>query len=34
MIRGNDMMAYNSTAYMYTVENAMFLAWPGEKKEE
>jgi len=28
MIRGNDMMAYNCTARMYTVENAMFLTWP------
>jgi peroxin-4 len=28
MIRGNDMLAYNSTAAMYTVENAHFCAWP------
>ncbi len=28
MIRGGDMICYNSTAHMYTVENAMFLSWP------
>eukprot|EP00525_Craspedostauros_australis_P002712 CAMPEP_0198115220 /NCGR_PEP_ID=MMETSP1442-20131203/6388_1 /TAXON_ID= /ORGANISM="Craspedostauros australis, Strain CCMP3328" /LENGTH=174 /DNA_ID=CAMNT_0043772687 /DNA_START=311 /DNA_END=835 /DNA_ORIENTATION=+ len=28
MVRAGDMMAYNSTAYMYTVENAMFLTFP------
>jgi len=28
MLRGNDMLAYNSTAAMYTVENAHFIAWP------
>ena len=33
MIRGGDMMAYNCTARMYTVENAMFLTWPNEKEE-
>ncbi len=30
MIRGGDMLAYNTTARMYAVENAMFLAWPLE----
>lgn len=28
MIRGNDLLAYNSTAKFYTVENAHFIAWP------
>jgi peroxin-4 len=28
MIRGNDMLAYNSTARLYTVENAQFISWP------
>lgn len=28
MIRGGDLLAYNSTASMYTAENAMFLTWP------
>lgn len=28
MVRGGDMLAYNTTARMYAVENAMFLAWP------
>ena len=32
MLRGNDMLAYNSTAAMFTVENAYFIAWP--PKEE
>lgn len=31
MIRGNDMLAYDTTARMYTIENAKFLEWPGEK---
>ena len=30
MIRGGDMLAYNSTAAMYTVENAHFCAWPAK----
>ena len=30
MIRGKDMVAYNSTAKMYTIENAQFIKWPGE----
>ena len=30
MIRGNDMVAYNTTAKMYTIENAQFIKWPGE----
>uniref|UniRef100_A0A7S1VE29 UBC core domain-containing protein n=1 Tax=Grammatophora oceanica TaxID=210454 RepID=A0A7S1VE29_9STRA len=30
MVRSNDMLAYRSTARMYTVENAMFLEWPKE----
>jgi peroxin-4 len=29
MVRGGDMFAYNTTARMYTVENAYFLRWPG-----
>jgi peroxin-4 len=29
MVRGGDMLAYNTTARMYTVENAKFLRWPG-----
>lgn len=33
MIRGNDMLAYNSTATMYTVENAQFIDWPPEQQE-
>lgn len=28
MIRNDDMMAYRTTAKMYTVENAHFIAWP------
>jgi len=28
MIRGGDMLAYNSTARMYTEESAKFLKWP------
>jgi peroxin-4 len=28
MIRGNDMIAFNTMAAMYTVENAHFIAWP------
>jgi len=31
MIRGGDMVAYNSVAKLYSVENARFLTWPGEK---
>mmetsp|Transcript_15858 Transcript_15858/g.36552 ORF Transcript_15858/g.36552 Transcript_15858/m.36552 type:complete len:174 (-) Transcript_15858:1938-2459(-) len=37
MIRGGDLLAYNTTAHMFTVENAMFLAWPtkeGDKAEK
>ena len=30
MIRGGDMLAYNTTARMYAVENAMFLSWPSK----
>ena len=30
MIRGGDMVAYNSVARFYSVENARFLTWPGE----
>jgi peroxin-4 len=33
MIRGGDMLAYNSTAAMYTVENAQFIAWPPKEAE-
>lgn len=33
MIRGGDMLCYNSTAQMYTVENAMFLTWPSGSKD-
>ena len=33
MIRGNDMLAYESTARMYTVENAQFIAWPPTQDE-
>ena len=32
MVRGGDMLAYNTTARMYTVENAMFLSWPKPKR--
>lgn len=28
MLRGNDRLCYDSTARMYTVENAMFLSFP------
>lgn len=28
MIRANDLAAYDATARLYTVENAMFLEWP------
>jgi peroxin-4 len=28
MLRGGDVLCYMTTAHMYTVENAMFLAWP------
>lgn len=28
MIRGGDDLAFQTTAKMYTVENAMFLRWP------
>jgi peroxin-4 len=28
MLRGGDILCYMTTAHMYTVENAMFLAWP------
>ena len=28
MIRGGDLVAFRSTARMYTVENAMGLEWP------
>lgn len=28
MVRGGDMIAYNTTARMFTMENAMFLKWP------
>lgn len=32
MIRGGDLMAYNSTAKFYSVENARFLTWPGTRE--
>jgi peroxin-4 len=28
MVRAGDWLAYESTAAMYTVENAMFTSWP------
>jgi peroxin-4 len=28
MMRGGDILAYHTTAAMYTVENAQFTAWP------
>jgi peroxin-4 len=28
MIRGGDVIAFHTTAAMYTVENAQFIAWP------
>jgi hypothetical protein len=34
MIRGNDMLAYASTARMYTVENAQFIAWPPPQQQQ
>lgn len=34
MIRGGDMMAYRSTANMYTVENAMFIDWPNGRNKK
>eukprot|EP00538_Stauroneis_constricta_P012010 CAMPEP_0119562764 /NCGR_PEP_ID=MMETSP1352-20130426/21481_1 /TAXON_ID=265584 /ORGANISM="Stauroneis constricta, Strain CCMP1120" /LENGTH=174 /DNA_ID=CAMNT_0007611235 /DNA_START=31 /DNA_END=552 /DNA_ORIENTATION=- len=34
MIRANDMLAYNSTARMYTFENAMFLKYPAAAKRD
>jgi peroxin-4 len=34
MIRGNDMLAYASTARMYTVENAQFIAWPPPPQQQ
>jgi peroxin-4 len=34
MIRGNDMLAYNSMARMYTIENAQFISWPPPPPEE
>ena len=33
MVRGGDMMAFRTTARMYTVENAMFLDWPTSSGE-
>ncbi len=33
MIRGGDMMAFDTTAQMYTVENAFFIEWPCEEKK-
>jgi peroxin-4 len=33
MLRGNDRLAYESTAAMYTVENAHFIDWPPLPKE-
>jgi hypothetical protein len=33
MLRGNDRLAYESTAAMYTVENAQFIDWPPLPKE-
>ena len=32
MIRGNDMIAFNTTAAMYTVENAHFTPWPPQQQ--
>ena len=33
MLRGNqDLVAYRTTAKMYTVEHALCIAWPEEKK--
>ncbi|GKY95637.1 hypothetical protein MPSEU_000524900 [Mayamaea pseudoterrestris] len=29
MVRAGDLLAFNSTAAMYTMENARFYAWPG-----
>ena len=34
MIRGGDDIAFQTTAKMYTVENAMFLRWPTKKDKE
>jgi hypothetical protein len=34
MVRGGDTLAYWTTAEMYTVENAMFLGWPGDACDE
>lgn len=34
MIRGADFLAYESTARMYTLENAQFITWPGTKDAE
>jgi peroxin-4 len=31
MIRNNDMIAFYTTAAMYTVENAHFIAWPPQQ---
>lgn len=33
MIRGNDMIAFNTMAAMYTVENAHFIAWPPSSEQ-
>jgi peroxin-4 len=33
MLRGNDMLAYETTAAMYTVENAHFIEWPPLPKD-
>ena len=32
MVRGGDLVAYYTTAHMYTVENAMFLTWPNDNR--
>jgi peroxin-4 len=33
MVRGNDMIAFNTTAAMYTVENAHFHTWPPTRSQ-
>ena len=32
MVRGGDLVAFNSIAKMYTFENAMFLEWPERRR--
>lgn len=34
MVRNGDMLAFETTAKMYTVENALWLSWPNENKQE